>query len=382
MATKNSVKKSNSAKETKAIQKAANSPTRYTKVVDANTRQVKMVEVNDAATKYSVTPANEYQKRKEEKKKKKKVFLIAIAIFAVFFFTFGFVARYIFGPDSRITHIAEDNIIAAINIFGLIEQQIDLFVTALSTVFIGIIVIVLLLSIIGLVSGKSPRARTIGRLISSFVKYIGAIIIVFSVLVVWGVNAATLLASLGVLGLIIGLGAQSLISDIIAGLFIVFENCFQVGDIVTIDGFRGTVIDVGLRTTQVKDIGGDVMIIRNSELKKFVNMSQHSSFAVCDVNIEYGENLEKVEKLIDKSIPVIASTLNTIIEGPFYKGVAGFTDRGTLLRIVARCDEIDRVQLVRDLQREIRIIFDNNNIKIAVPRVRFEEGKAPVKAKR
>ena len=306
------------------------------------------------------------------KKKKNKFLIVGFIVFVVLFFSFGLVARYIFGPNSPITKIAEDNILAAINIVHLVDNYIDVIIKSLSTIFVSITVIVILLLITRAIGSGSNRRKTIARLLSSFIKYIGAMVMVMIVLATMGVDAGTLLASVGILGIVIGLGAQSLISDILAGLFIVFENCFQVGDIVTFNMFRGEVIDIGLRTTRLKDIVGDVMVVNNSELRVYVNKSQHSSFAVCDITIEYGENIEKVEKIIAASIPEIANNLKTITEGPMYRGVAGFTERGVVLKIVARCDEINKIQLDRDLAREMKLLFDKHKIKIAIPKIEIK----------
>lgn len=318
--------------------------------------------------------ADEYAKKNEEKKRKRVVITSIIITFIILFFAFGFIARPIFGADHPITQIAEDNIIAAINIFAMVENSIDAIVATLSTLFISLVVIYALLGITKLSGRGSNRRRTISRLVASFIKYIGFLVVFMMVLSALGVDTSTILASVGVLGIVIGFGAQSLINNILAGIFIVFENNFQVGDIITIDGFRGEVIDIGLRTTQVKDIGGDVLIINNGELRRFINLSQHSSFAVCDITIEYGESIERVEKIIAENINAIAVKLNKITEGPFYKGLQQFTERGTVLRIVARCEEVDRLQLKRDFAREIKLLFDKHKIKVAVPRVHVEGG--------
>lgn len=105
-----------------------------------------------------------------------------------------------------------------------------------------------------------------------------------------------ILAGIGILGLIVGLGAQPLIADVIAGLFIVFEKVFDVGDIIVVDGFRGTVKEIGIRTTQIVDVGGNVKIINNSDLKTIINMTNQLSLAICDLNIEYGESLKELKQ--------------------------------------------------------------------------------------
>ena len=95
--------------------------------------------------------------------------------------------------------------------------------------------------VLKLIASRLRRGRALVDLLCSFIKYIAAIALIFAVLSAWGVNTTALLAGVGILSLIVGLGAQPLIEDIIAGLFIVFERVFEVGDIIVVDGFRGTV---------------------------------------------------------------------------------------------------------------------------------------------
>ena len=108
------------------------------------------------------------------------------------------------------------------------------------------------------------KAKTISRLIVSFVKWVIALCAVFFTMDAWGADTTTMLASAGVLTLIIGLGSQSLVADILAGIFIVFEGEFQVGDIVIIDSWRGEVKEIGIRTTKLVDVGGNLKIVNTT----------------------------------------------------------------------------------------------------------------------
>lgn len=138
---------------------------------------------------------------------------------------------------------------------------------------------------------KSRHAETIKGLIGNCLKYAVAIYAVVFSLSVLGVNMVAVIASLGVLGLIIGCGAESLIADVITdvitGLFIIFEGQIRVGDIVTIDGFRGTVSAIGIRTTQVTDSGGNIKIMNNSDIRTLTNLSDVDSVAVATISIAY-----------------------------------------------------------------------------------------------
>ncbi len=219
------------------------------------------------------------------------------------------------------------------------------------------------------------RGETIGRMIISLLKYIILILAVFLCLSLLGFNTGTLVASAGVVSLVVGLGAKELIGDILAGLFIIIEGEFRVGDIITVGDFRGTVSEIGVRTTKMVDGVGNVKIINNSQITDVINMTKNHSFANCNVGIGYDEDLERVEEVLAKELPLIRERNRLIKGGPFYRGVASLADSSVILRIMAECDEEDRIQLERDLNREIKLIFDKNGINIPYPQIVVNEGR-------
>ena len=173
-----------------------------------------------------------------------------------------------------------------------------------------------------------------------------------------------MIASAGVVTLIIGLGSQSLVADILAGIFIVFEGDFQVGDIVIIDDWRGTVISVGIRTTRLMDAGGNIKIVNNSEIKTLINQTQELSTAKAYVSISYNARLEDVEKVIYDNLDKMAESIPSIVKGPQYRGVSTLGESGVELLFTASCKEDDIYQVQRDMNRFIKILFDDNNIEI------------------
>ena len=223
--------------------------------------------------------------------------------------------------------------------------------------------------LIWIAHSMSAKGETVCRMADNFIRTFSVIAIIYVVLSILGVDTNTLLKSAGILSLVIGLGAQSLISDILAGLFIIFEGEFQVGDIVTIDGFRGTVVEIGVRTTKVKEGSGNVKIFSNSSVKNILNMTKDLSVVSIDMGIEYGEDLRYVEKVLQQEFPSIKAKLPAILDGPFYRGVSELADSSVNIRIVAQCREEDRIQLDRDLRRRLKLIFDEHNINIPYPQV-------------
>ena len=126
---------------------------------------------------------------------------------------------------------------------------------------------------------KSMRAQTIANLLAGTFHYLIVIIGVVWGLAILGVNTTAVLAGIGIVGLILGFGAQSLIEDIITGAFIIFEGQYVNGDIIILDDFRGTVRNIGVRTTTIEDAGGNLKIVNNSDIRNFQNRSRNRSVA-------------------------------------------------------------------------------------------------------
>ena len=217
------------------------------------------------------------------------------------------------------------------------------------------------------------RQITIVKLLNSFIKWAIVIIAILWTLAKWCVDPGTLLASAGILTLVIGLGAQSLVGDIIAGVFIVLEAEYLVGDIVIIDGWRGTVKEIGIRTTKIEDAGGNIKVMNNSDLRSLINMTENLSLACCDMSIEYGESIERVEAILSNNLEKIKENIPDIVEGPFYRGVTELADSAVVLRFVAKCEESNKYQVERDMNRQFKLLFDQNNINIPFNQVVVHE---------
>ncbi len=220
-----------------------------------------------------------------------------------------------------------------------------------------------------LARSMNARGETVIRLVNNLVKYVSVIVALYFCFAMFGVDTKTLLASAGILSLVIGLGAQDLVKDIVAGLFIIFEGEFRVGDIVTVGDWRGTVVEIGVRTTKIEEPGKNIKIINNSAISNVINMTRKESFAACDIGIEYGESLERVEAILEQELPNVRRHLPKITDGPFYKGVSELADSGVVIKIVAQCAEGDRIQMARDLNREMKLIFDKYKINVPFPQV-------------
>ena len=172
-----------------------------------------------------------------------------------------------------------------------------------------------LLIVLNLFRNRRGRIGTMVTVISSLIKYISVLVAFCWILSIIGVNVSTIFASVGIFALILGFGAESLVADLVTGVFILFENQYNVGDIVEIDGFRGKVKEIGIRTLSLEDTGGNIKIINNSELKNIVNRSNQRSVAVCDVSVSYNTDIEELEEKLDNMLQKIKAKHTDIFIG-------------------------------------------------------------------
>ena len=169
-----------------------------------------------------------------------------------------------------------------------------------------------------------------------------------------GVDVSVIVASVGVVALVVGFGVESLIADVVTGTFILFENQYNVGDIVEVGGFRGTVKSIGIRTTSIEDAGGNVKIINNSEMKNILNRSDHASRAVCDIDIPYETDLEALEERLPALLEEIYRQNTGILRSaPAYLGVEKLGASSVVLRFTAEVEEKDLFSAARVLNRSL-----------------------------
>ena len=303
-----------------------------------------------------------------KEKKFKKSTIITLSILTAITITIYALSQFIFGAGSVFNRQFTSN--TFINTF---MHKIPAMLKSIQIVTIFWLLTILIRFLLNKLLARSNRSATIVKLLNSFIKYLLAIIAIMLILSAWGVDAGTLLASAGILSLVIGLGAQSLIADIIAGMFIVFEGEFQVGDIVIIDGWRGTVDEIGIRTTKVIDWQGNIKIINNSQIASIINQSKELSVTTCVVAIDYRESIERVELIIKNNIERIKKAIPEIVDGPFYKGVDSLGDSSVNLLFIATVKESDYYVVQRALNREIKLIFDENNVSIPFPQVTLNQ---------
>lgn len=285
-----------------------------------------------------------------------------LSLYALFLCGVYLLNDRIFGSRSMFAYIISGGWERGLNIFAFTGCIFVICLVVAATILLQRI-----LRMLARISGA--QGETLSRLLSNFVKYASVVVLLYYCLALLGVDTATLLTSAGIIGLMISLGAQKLVQDVIAGLFIIFEGEFRVGDIVTIGDWRGTVVEIGIRTTKIEEAGGNIKVLNNSSISGIINMTKRYSFAACDFGIEYGESLERVEYILRQELPKMKERIPSILDGPFYKGVTELGESSVNIKIVAQCKESDRPQLMRDLNREVKLLCDKYDINIPFPQV-------------
>ena len=247
--------------------------------------------------------------------------------------------------------------------------------TAIAALAITYLVCVILSWLLRLIS-KTTRIKTVAELLISVIKYLGIIIGLVWALTILGLNATAAFASLGIVTLIIGFASQRLIEDVISGIFIVFEGQYNVGDIIILDDFRGTVTRIGVRTTTIVDPGGNYKVVNNSDIRNFQNRSKALSLGISEISITYEEDIPRVEAILKEALPeMFERNKDVFVSVPNYLGVEELADSAVVLRFTVECQEENVFVARRRLNRELRVLFAEKDINIPFPQITIHQGE-------
>ena len=220
-------------------------------------------------------------------------------------------------------------------------------------------------------SELDKRTETIFRVVRStgIVLILGTALLM--VLTEFGVAVTPVLASVGFVGLAVGLGAQTLVGDIISGLFILVENQYTVGDAIEVNGVAGSVEEMNLRATMVRDLYGTLHIVPNGEIRVVSNKSRDWSRAVVDVGITYDADVDAAAEALNaigQQMLLDTAGAPLLLETPTVTGVEGLDDWAVRLRVMAKTAPGGQWVVMRHLRRQIRLDFAEKGIEIAFPR--------------
>ena len=224
--------------------------------------------------------------------------------------------------------------------------------------------------VLSLLKPKRNRTRTLIALTRNLLRYAVILISICVVLTIFNVDIVTILAGLGIIALIIGFGAESLIADVVTGMFILIDNQYNIGDIIEINGFRGTVTDISVRTTVLTDPGGNVKIINNSDMKNILNRSDNASKAVAEFPIPYETDLTALEEKIPDLLREIYEAHPTLMKSaPVYLGVDRLDDSAVVLKFIVEVAEADIFAGARALNRDLFIGMRKLGVEVPFPQL-------------
>jgi moderate conductance mechanosensitive channel len=215
------------------------------------------------------------------------------------------------------------------------------------------------------------RVETVFVVVKRATYVVIAIVAILMILEEVGVDIRPLLASLGIVGLAIGLGAQTLFRDVISGIFILAENHYQVGDVVEIGNKTGTVERMSLRVTRVRDLHGIVHIIPNGEIRTVANRTREWSRAILDIGVTYEDDIELAMRTLEEIGAGLIEDEDVgpmLLESPVVLGVEALEDWQVRLRIMVKTLPNQHFPVQRTLRRRIQRVFAEKGISLATPR--------------
>lgn len=225
---------------------------------------------------------------------------------------------------------------------------------------------------------KEKRENTLARIFISSLNIIIWILAGLMILQELGVEIAPLLAAVGIVGIAFGFGGQYLIRDLISGMFIIMENQYRIGDVVCFDNTCGSVEDISLRMTILRDLDGTVHHIPHGEIKKVSNLSKVFARVNLDIGVSYSSNLEQVISIVNQVGHELAKDnewKDFILEPPQFVRVNDFADSAVIIKILGKTKPLQQWAVAGEFRKRIKIAFDREGIEIPFPQTVIHRAK-------
>jgi len=209
---------------------------------------------------------------------------------------------------------------------------------------------------------EEKRANTLSSLLKNIIRYALYFMVLVMILQEFSIDTTSIIAGAGVIGLALGVGAQSLIKDVITGFFIIFEDQYAVGDYIVAGDMAGTVEDMGLRITKLRDGNGVLHIIPNGAISRLSNYTRGHMQAVINVPVPYDADIGKVFNVLERACREIGAEYPEVIDIPKVLGVVDFHNGEVIIRLIAKTQALEQVKVETALRRRIKVLFDAENI--------------------
>ncbi len=209
---------------------------------------------------------------------------------------------------------------------------------------------------------NSQRSETFRSIITSIFSYIMFFILVTIILSIFGVDVTSLLAAAGVVGIALAFGAQTLVKDLLAGLFIWGEGTIAVGDLVSINDLDGTVEAITIRTTSIRNYNGNVYNIPNGDIRTITNMSRGFKRAIVNVPCPYEESQERLVNMVKEEMEIAAKEVEGIRTVPDVMSIVAFDKNSVRLQVAVVCPVGEHWRIEREIRTRIKARFDREGI--------------------
>lgn len=216
------------------------------------------------------------------------------------------------------------------------------------------------------------RMKTLEKLLLNVFGYVMIFILIVMLFAILHIPIGPLLAGAGIVGLAVGFGAQGLVSDIVTGFFILLERQIEIDDYVTTGGFDGIVEEVGLRTTKIRSFDGTLNFIPNREIIGVANHSRGNMRALVDLSIKHNENMDVAIETLEQICEEFASD-ERFKEGPDVLGVQSLETNEYVLRVVGQTENGLQWACERDMRKQIKEAFDQENLQVPFPQQIYME---------
>jgi len=241
------------------------------------------------------------------------------------------------------------------------------FLLPIVYIILGIVIYSIVKILIKKISNNKRMDKkkiTIMSLVKNIFKYLIFIFIILGILNVYGVNTTSIIASIGVVGVIIGLAFQDIVADFLAGIFILFDNQYSIGDTVKINGFKGEVISFGLMSTKIKAYTGEVLILGNSSFKEVINYSFNKSGLYVKIDVDYDTSIDKLEEVLKKMEEEVLKIEN--VSGNYrLLGIDEFSTSSIKYLLAMDCKSECQHQVKREFYKILKRNLDK--AKIVIP---------------
>ena len=269
--------------------------------------------------------------------------------------------------DVLVNRFASNGILAFI-ISGVWNRGFNLFaivsILLLALVFaFGLMVMKVVLKLTSM--ALDTKGETICRLCYNLLQYVTAILLLFYAFEFFGIDVRALLAPLALVSLALSMGSRELVQDILAGITIVFEGEYQVGDVVDVGGYRGKVVEIGVRTTKLLGRGDNIKIISNRDVRNVLNMSRMNSWIDMEFTLSNTVPMQKLEEIMERELPEIGRSIPDIISGPIYKGIVSMNGNRVTVAVTCECNEEVSFRVQRELYAKFHEMFERESLPLA-----------------